>query len=390
MYKKEPLYEKIINDIKEKIERGELTSNQLIPTELELAEKYNVSRITSRRALNELDREGIIYRKRKLGSFVSDSKKTDSIARESLRSVKVISMVLPFDSIYGSAVQTIKGATDILAQHGYFLAVSNASFDIKNEIKAMKKLEQDGASGIIYYPASDSKNFEYLTNLTMKNYPIVTIDKYFDGIPLSSVVSDNFNGGNILTKHLLDQGHKRIAFLSDVEMEESSTIRNRYLGYCNALKDYGVNICEDYVKLGYGGKHLKVYENDLEGGYIEKENYFKDLILNLLDLNVTAIQAVNDVNAVFIEKACLELGIKIPQQIALVGFDNIGLSGNIEIPITTVEQNLYEIGKRAAEIILKIINSNSNQHIREIVPVTLIKRASSMNLLDQIDKQAIS
>ena len=401
LFDNKPLYEQIIVYLKEKINSGELLPGQQLPTEMELAEQFNVSRITSKRALEELSRNNLIYRIRGSGSFVaSRPEKFESVELENLSQSsesnssycqgqqKIVSIVLPFKVSLGGLMDVIRGATDFLNVKGYYLTVHSTSKDHIQQKAILRKLVSDGIAGIIYYPLSDGKNLEILNTLHLNNYPIVTIDKYIESIPMSYVVSDNFSGGYQVASHLISLGHRKIAFVSDVTIESATSARNRYFGYCKALKDNGLNIDHDIIIIGYN--EMEKYQNPellniLKNNYPVEEafqqqvfrNMIKDIVTVLLKHGVTAIQALNDTVAVYFEKICLDMGIKIPEQVALAGFDNIGISEHMDIPITTVEQNFYEMGMRAAEIVVNKIEQGKKEYAQVIIPVKMLERQSS-------------
>lgn len=379
------LYMQIATYLKDKITSREFQANMKLPTEMELAEQFNVSRITSKRALEELCKEGLIYRVQGSGSFVSSMEEKVSIQKipdaATVRQQRIISMVLPFKASMGRLVDAIQGATDFLNTRGYFLGVHSTGRDIYQERVMLSKLVKDGVSGIIYYPLSDSKNLEVLNTLCMENYPIVVIDKYFDSLPVSSVVSDNFNGGYEITSRLIKLGHERIAFLSDAHIEGATSIRDRYFGYCRALKDHGLEIDHDIINIGFYDI-LKNQDTPLSNiirrnNYTIDRTYLTEIVNDLLKKKVTAIQAINDDIGTYIEKVCLEMGIRIPQQLSITGFDNIDISEHVDVPLTTVEQDFYQIGKRAAEIVVEYIEGDRQECTKETIPVRVIGRSST-------------
>lgn len=388
------LYKQIIDYLKEKINSGEIQPNKKIPTEKELAEQFDVSRITSKRALEELCKEGLIYRVQGSGSFVTPreekSEPVKTIASSTFGQQKIISIVLPFKASMGKLVDAIRGATDFLYSKGYYLGVHNTSRDLHQEKITLTRLVKDGVHGIIYYPLSDSKNLEVMSALCMNNYPIVSIDKYFDSLPVSSVVSDNFNGGYMITSYLIRLGHERIAFVSDAHIEGATSIRDRYFGYCKALKDHNINIDHDIINIGFYDilkqQDPVLMNSARNNNYTIDKTYLSNIVRNLLLQGVTAIQAINDDIGTYIEKVCLEMGVRVPEDLVITGFDNIELSEHVDVPLTTVAQDFYEIGKRAAEIVVEYIEGGRVECTKETIPVNVIERSSSGSLLISANK----
>ncbi|MCX7884493.1 MAG: GntR family transcriptional regulator [Caloramator sp.] len=358
---KKTLYSKIVQDLVEKIEKGEIVKGQRLPTEKELMEFYDVSRITAKRALEELKNMGLIYRKKGHGSFLNEIASKEEIYKQNF-----ISMIMPYENSSGRFIDYIKGASDYLYSKGYFLSINCTDGDEFKEKEYITKMSVSGAKGIIYYPAKNMTNFDVLYLLYTRKYPIVTIDKYFDFLPISYVVSDNFNGGYELCRYFIELCHKKIAFISSVDIGSASSVRDRFLGYVKALKDNDIDIDD----------------NVIINGYLKYKNYdLKKICKNLYDLGVTAIICENDFIAMDILKSLNIQGINVPNDISLAGFDNIPVLQQMNIELTTIEQDFYEIGKKAAELVVEYIEGREVVQNKVVIPVKLIKRKSSKNVL---------
>lgn len=376
MKSKQHLYEKIMDYVKEKINNRELLPYQQLPTELELAEQFEVSRITSKRALAELEKEGLIKRERGKGSFVQPQSSLDTRKAEadfSALSSKTISLIVPCDP-NNKPLDYIIGAHDALMSKGYYLNVHTCgSSETARDL--LQSLPQEGVKGIIYYPVHDNDNIDVIHSLYMNEYPIVAIDKQVP-VPISYVVSDNFAGGQAAVSHLLDLGHTRIAYVTPQGIDFSASGRERYFGYCQGLKEGGIKVDTDLVFL-----ELK---KEI-GLYASKREMYISLAHKLLQLEVTAVQVVNDITAIELIKACSEAGIRIPEQLSVVGFDDLEISRHLDIPITSIAQDFAEIGRMAAEIVVASLESpfDTQQKIR--IPVELKQRQSSGPLGKPLD-----
>jgi len=382
------LYIKIMDYIKEKINNGDYLPEQQIPTEMDFAQLFDVSRITSRRALVELENEGIIIRKKGSGSVVAPvDKKIESIEGKSNNDTiasNIITLLLPHAYESGNLIKTILGTSDYIKDKNYYLSIRDSSNCLIEDENFLKEISSGKIRGIIFYPVTEMINMEFITKLYTDNFPTVIIDKSFEGIPFNCVIADNFNGSYDMTKHLIDLGHERIAFVSNIGIEEASSVRERYMGYCKALKDNDLQIDNGINILNYNRKiktvDLELYEllNNLKPITAPNHQaFFKEMINKLMIQGVTAIQCVSDVVAVYFIKACLDLGIIIPSQLSIVGFDNIELSGHLEIPLSTVEQDFYLMGNKAAEMLIKHIEEGKYDYQKVILPVKLIERRSS-------------
>lgn len=379
-----PLYAKIIEDMRNKILCGEWTQGDRLPSEIEVARRFGVSRITSKRAFDELEREGLIYRVRGSGSYVMSKSQKTGISACSQAGIKIIHILLPFYSAFGRGVDIIRGANDFLEPRGYFLKIHNSMRDPAKEKEALLNLYQSGAEGVIFYPLSNKENMDIVQMLSIQNFPIILIDKYCDGLSADSVVSDNFRGMYDAMAYLLERGHCDIAFISDVDVQSISSVKDRFLGYCEALKDYGKEIRYENYLLNYGDyirkNYPSIYQMMIENTPLDMMglNVFKNFLSGMLERpnSVTAMVAVNDYVAMYFMKAALGLGMSLPAELSIIGFDNLEFSPHLEIPLTTVEQDFYNMGYTAAEFLIQRISGERDSFGKTMLPVKLIERNS--------------
>lgn len=362
------LYMQIYEFLKERIINKRILPGQQLPTELELAEQFGVSRITSKNALNQLESEGLVYRKRGKGTFVSAS--APKIYTQSMN--KVIAMVFPFETANNSSgfvMSYVNGAMSYLAPRGYYISIHCTEWNYNIERNLLKSLPASGVGGIIYSPESSTRHIDILNLLCLDKYPIVTIDKYYEGIQLSSVVSDNFNGQYKLTEELIKMGHRKMTYLTRENIEDKTSIRDRYFGYCKALKDNNIDIDKDTSLLNF---HFIDSEKE-EVKFLEKN------IAYLLKRGVTAILVENDIEAIKVGKVILNMGLSIPKDISITGFDDLNWLEHFDLKLTTVKQNNFEIGRRAAEIIVKMIEEGY-EYVFEKIPTEVIVRETTDTL----------
>ncbi|NLO83584.1 MAG: GntR family transcriptional regulator [Clostridiales bacterium] len=355
---KKTLYLQVVEYIKNEILHNRLQPGDKLPTELELSKMFGVSRITSKRALDELAKANMIYRKKGQGSFVLPIKK--GRIEESVP--KVIAIVLPTDGTAGRRVEYVRGAMDYLDGKGYYLSVHTTYDDPAKEREYLVQLPQDGIKGIILYPSARA-NFDTLLTLYIKQYPIVLIDQKYESLPLSAVVSDNFDGAFQAVSHLIKLGHRRIAYVALVRLEDVSSVRERFLGYCKALRQHDIPFDRDVIRLP-----LSKYTQG------DTKNKLKDVLSDLLNKGTTAIFAEHDYLAIMIAKELSNMGVSIPQDVSLVGFDNIEMLEHLEFQLTTIDQDFYQIGKTAAQLVLECIENGVYKSKEVVVPVKLIER----------------
>jgi DNA-binding LacI/PurR family transcriptional regulator len=371
MQTKKPLYIKIIEHVKDQIHNNELKPYQQVPTEMELAERFKVSRITSKRALAELEKEGLIYRERGKGSFVKpqDVKESPSPRRGSAikEMSKVISLIVPKQEMDSRPFDYIVGVNNYLASRGYYLSVHTYHGKLDVARTLLQDLPRKGVGGIIYYPVNEGANLDILHILSLEGYPVITVDKYLP-VPVHYVVSDNFGGGRMAVTHLIENGHTRIGYLSIHGLDAATSVRERFFGYCQGLRDYGLAVDQNRVVLGF---IHQIRESS------DKLDVYKKLVETMLRQDVSAIQMMNDITAIQLIRACAEMGIRIPDQLSVIGFDDLEISSQLDVPLTTIAQDFVEIGRKAAEVLLDQVESKIQEQQRLIIPVKLVERSSS-------------
>ena len=352
---KPSLYETIANELKARILAGDYEAHEKLPTEKELTQQYGVSRITSKRALTELEQEGLAYRVQGRGTFVSPPA---SGSESSPLLEKNILFISPFpdNPEVGNYVQ---GILDCLQEHGCRLHIqSNGFLDLSDASSLMADY-----AGIILYPASSTAHASILYQLYLTGFPVVILDKHLEGVPFQAVTSDDFQGGFLAAQHLLQQGHRRLGFLASYGVEGSSSIRHRYFGF---LK--GIHQEEDQGS----GTLLK------GRGMDEAEDIFYGRCLEQIRLeHITALVMENDITAIHFMKFLRKQNCRVPQDLALVGFDNLQASSLVEPALTTIAQDFVQIGFLAAASLLELLHQSSSKDSLT-VPVKLIIRESSL------------
>ncbi len=357
---RKPLYQTILDELRTKITSGVLQPNQALPTELELAELYKVSRITSKRAMEELEREGLIIRKRGVGSVVAPL-----VERSGQSAGLLIAMVFPFKSAEGWVLEYVRGAADFLETRRCFLAIRCSGERPEHEV--LRQLAHESVDGIIYYPDSTIENEELLATMSYSGLPIVTIDKYYDGIDISSVTSDNRGGMTEMVQHLVDIGHRKIGFFSIEPISRVTSVRDRYLAYCRTLAENEIVLNEEHVMCFTYNE----FRNNVD---IDHLDLVEEKLKELLKTGVTAIVAENDLTALFLYVAARNSGKSIPADFSLTGFDDLSLLRQFSVSMTTVRQDPYGIGKKAAEILYDRITGRRKNCIHHVHPVALIVR----------------
>ncbi|GAB2026947.1 GntR family transcriptional regulator [Lactovum odontotermitis] len=343
-----PLYQKISDDLKDLISNQTIKVGDKLPTEKELSETYNVSRITAKHALNNLEQIGLISRSRGRGSFVKRSS-----VDENERATKAILFIHPFgDLAFGDFAQ---GLIPYMKRHGYNVFITHVEF---LQESAASEIIQN-FDGLIYYPMNTDDYLDTLYELVALNFPVVLLDKEIYGLPFPCVRADNFAGGQLATQRLIDAGHEKIAFMMSGEAHPPHTTRDRYLGYMSALSQ---------AKL----KFHTLYSNPQETSRVAVD-YLKAS-------GATALVCENDFIALSLLTTLQHEGYKIPQDISIIGFDNIQAASLSNPPLTTVEQNFSKMGEEAAKLMFNWIKTKKIPQ-NSCLPVQLIERNSVKDMM---------
>ncbi|MEG1711349.1 MAG: LacI family DNA-binding transcriptional regulator [Clostridia bacterium] len=277
---------------------------------------------------------------------------------------KTIGIIIP-DIANAFFAETVSYIQTELSKCGYDIFLCNSGEQKINDLKYIKLLSSRNVDGLIITFSSESlqeENYKELeTVMENTGVPIILLDRYFNG-DADKVMIDNTAGGYVVTKYLISKGHRNIGCITGPLNLNSS--RNRLKGYTRALTDFNIEYNEDYI---INGKY------DLESGIKGAKK--------LLEKNITAIFAFNDLQAYGVMKVAKEKGLKIPEDISLIGFDDIFYSALLETPLTTVRQPIKEMADTVCKLLIKRINTNSENDYEEIrMKANLIERDSVADL----------
>jgi len=219
-----------------------------------------------------------------------------------------------------------------------------------------KMVHENNVDGIILMGAFCPRLFEELKKVKI---PIVFIDPQNLNIGYSKIIIDNEQGAYLATSYLVQAGHRRIAFISG-DLSRSS-FKQRYDGYIKALRQNRIKVDEKLIRCG-----------GLEDGY--------SLAKKLLQSEkISAIFVANDINAMHVYRAVFDLNMRIPQDVSIVGFDDIAMAKYAIPPLTTIHVYKDVMGSFAVRILLKYIQDGMDIPVTTIVPIKLIERESVMH-----------
>ncbi|MEI0603412.1 LacI family DNA-binding transcriptional regulator [Brachyspira alvinipulli] len=317
-----------------------------------IAKKANVSIATVSRVLN-----GNSSVDEKIQNKIKKIINSDGYnIKKSSKNKQIISVIIP-DITNPFFANIIEGIENTANLYGYHIVLSQfkENKDILN--KYFKEITNIGVSGYIIIPSIG--NTDYFNSIIKDStVPIVFLDRKVNFDKINYVGSDNELGAYNASKYLIDLGHKKIVYMAG--HADVSTEKERYLGFLKALNDNNIDF--DY------SKYYKPANFNFDESYIQ----MKEIIKSKLDY--TAIFSACDIMCFGIKKAAEEYNISIPNDISLIGYDNIPFSSIIGL--TTVSSQVYEMGKNAVLSILNIISERITDNINIILQPNIVIRNS--------------
>jgi len=253
--------------------------------------------------------------------------------------------------------------------HNYYILLTTVPMRLRKNESIPRFLHEKNVDGVIVAGKINHKLIEYIGKLGL---PIVLVDYALPGKRYSSVLIDNYKGARVATTHLIETGHSKIAFIGGDP--DHPSIAERFAGYKETLTRYGMPIDPSLVI-------TDEEDTRIHNGY--------NAIERLLNRGgkPTALFAANDAMAIGCMNYLKATGIRIPGDIAIVGFDDIGLSSHVEPTLSTVKVFTEEMGKIAIRRIVEMIREKT-QHVFTVhLPVELIVRASSASRVPSPSKR---
>ncbi len=334
----------------------------MIRTIADIAKIAGVSKSTVSRALN--DNPSISDKTKKIINRLARSHnfETHQGARNlSLKRSNTIAFIIPRDYCSRSAIndpfliEQLQGITAAVSEYGYDLLIAQAGEDMPGF--AVKYLKSKRADGLIVIGCR--KFLDNILDHADVDSPIVVWGR--GNNLFGSVDSDNLEGGRLAASHLIRTGCRNIVFLGGMKGEPEVVLRLK--GYKKALNDAGLAIRQDYIIYG---DYSKESGHDLVGEFIKKGN------------EIDGIFSCSDVMAIGAMNAARESGRIIPDEISVIGFDNIFISEYCNPPLTTVRQSIFHSGERLVHSLFRLMRDGVKSD--EILPVELVVRGSTRSL----------
>ncbi|MDL2232204.1 substrate-binding domain-containing protein [Ruminococcaceae bacterium OttesenSCG-928-L11] len=355
-----PMYQKIYEDVLASIRTGEASPGDRIDSEDSLAEKYGVSRITTKKALSLLGEEGYIIRKPGKGSFVADSASVAAVDRKVKDTVrKKLGFII--DYVGNSFALNLFNQISLQGtETGYdmLISVSHASQEV--EMRAIDAMKQSGCNGIILVPVLREFYNQEIIRSIADHYPILTIDRELAGLPSPCVSTDHRKASAELTAYLIQREHKHIAFFH-TRPNVSKSEGLRASGYHDMMVQHALSdTASIFTPTVHFGTHLLPFAAGIASPDSEAQQKIAQIeaeILTFFDANphVTAVVCCTHPMAYLTYTLLMRMGKSIPADISIVCFDEMEQIQRT-VHFTHFHQNEIGIAQHALQLMGTLIS----------------------------------
>jgi len=372
-----PLYEQLYTYVLDEIRGARLQSGDRVPSEKELAEQFKVSRITSKKALEQLVQIGVIERIRGKGSFVSqslpnlahlDPSPHTTLSHDGAVSRRPIGLILPdFSEVYG--LKLLHAIEERCSEQDYHLLLKRTYGRREEEEQAIRSFARLGVDGLIVFPVHGEYYNANLLRLALDGFPLVVVDRYLRGIAACAVYTDNTAAACDLTNYLLNRGHARIAFLSP-PIKDTSSIEERYQGFATALSQRGLGVAPQYCLTNLFSTLPQSFHGDKIG---QDEDTLRSFIAQNPELTAFVVCEYN--LALILSDVLASMGKRVPEDYAIACFDSPETPFGAPL-FTHIQQDEPTMGHTAVDLLIGQIRGDDTP-ARTVIGFHLIEGQST-------------
>ena len=329
--KKSTKYQELIDYVYNLIDDGTLKSGDRLFSENELSAMFHISRQTVRRAIGELEENGVVKRIRGSGTYIGDNR------QENLKKRNRIAVVTTYVDSY-IFPKTIQGIEKVLSEHGYFVQIAFTN----NTLVLEDMISQDDVAGVIVEGTKSglpNPNLFLYRKLMKRRIPILFFNTFYPELDVPHVSLNDVEAGSKAVQFLIEKGHKDIGAILKLDDGQG---RLRYLGYLNAMEAAGLPV-----------KDSRMIWIDTEES--RQLSLCMDRILSRLE-GCSAVLCYNDQVAFQLIHLLRERKIAIPEQLAVISIDDSDLARHSEVPITSLPHPKEKLGEAAANRLLEMLN----------------------------------
>ena len=331
-------------------------------TIIDIARQLNLSKATVSRALTGHPHVNAETRRKilELAQQLNYQRNQVAISLLTSQTHTVGIMVPEFISYFFPKV--IIGAQEALTEAGYNVVICHSNESYETEVTNARALMASRVDGLIVSHTKETRNFDHFRQFQRQGIPVVFFNRVCEDMDVPKVVVDDYAGALEAVEHLIQTGRRRIAHLAGPNTLPNS--RNRLNGYRDALQKHGLPVESDLI-ISY----------DLT---LEKANIYVNHLLNLPQ-PPDALFAINDPTAIEALTVIKGRGLRVPDDVAVVGFSDDPLSALIEPGLTTVAQPVHEIGQQAARLLVEQLNAHDGDVASKtvVLPSHLVIRGST-------------
>jgi len=359
-------YQQVKNNIKRWILAGQVDDEGRIPSENNMSEFFGVSRHTIRQAIGELVNEGWVYRQQGRGTFATSRDNYSASRKQGHLKIGVITTYL-VDYIFPHIIQ---GIESVVVPQGHSLSLYSTGNNVQTERRALEMALQQGVDGLIIEPTKSTHpnpNIDLYLLMERRNIPFVMLHSSYVELNASTVTLDDARGTYLATSHLFNLGHKTVGAIFKSDDAQG---RARFKGFVKAHQDFHMPI---------QGQLIKTYttedKDDVVAGFV------REVVKEDGDHHrATAVVCYNDEIAISVIAQLQTVGLEVPKDISVTGFDDSTLADKGIVQLTTVRHPKHEMGEVAAKMLFDLLKSKDTMWVpREHVfePELVVRTSTS-------------
>ena len=360
------VYEALLKRIK----NGDWKVGELLAPASELAKEYNCSIGMMSKALAMLAHEGLVEQRPRVGTrIINTPDQVEDKSRTSLR-LDAFAFIHPSE-LHEGGWKMLTAFQKAATRAGRRTVVLSTGADFQKEMDMLKRLDEFDVQAAAIFPVllTPEDHIQFSQLIVAVNFPIVLIDHRPAGVECYSVHMDCFHAGYTVTRHMLDQGARRIGFLTNNSLRLSG--RNRHQGYLWALQEAGIEPMDDFIMLD-STSHPD-FENPFAEPTLLGERYLKQT----KSKEVEAVVCSNDVLAIGLIAAARQAGISVPGDLKVAGIDNLAISASDEFSLTTFDPPYYGLGEQTFDLLDAVVAGKPTPRSEYSLRGELIVRSSS-------------
>jgi len=353
----QPKYLQVADTLRKEIARGVFRDGQTLMTEEELRVRFDVSRQTVRQAIALLEDDGLVDRRRGSGTYVRHGPRR----HQGMTRVGVVATFIT-DYIFPSILQGIEGA---LNKAGAVMNLSATYNDSRTEREILERMLEGHVDGLIFEgnrTAKETPNADLFERFAERNIPVLFINGFYPGMERSPhLIMDDLGGGKTAAATALEKGYRRPAGVFKTDDLQGA---ERMEGFTGELKARGITVPGERLLCFGTEERLTLFDTPAGQAFIRM----------LMRGEADCVVCYNDVFAATLMDRLLHQGVRLPEDIGFIGFDNAAFAGVIRPGLTTLGHPKDEFGALAAEKILRMIGGEKEKSVH--MPWNLIERES--------------